>query len=167
MEEKDLQNETSLNNVSGEVEDMTKDYLGAIKDLKQNTVERSKYDALKAENKKLLDAVINGSTAPAQQTKPKVDIEELKKKTFFNENQSDLEYITNVLELRDAIIESGQPDPFLPCGQKIIPTEQDIAAAERVAKGLKEMVEVADGNSAVFHNEYERRVGDTIIARKK
>lgn len=161
------EDQKNLTNVSGEVEDMTEDYLGAIQDLKQNTVERSKYDALKAENKKLLDAVINGSAAPAQQTKPEVNIEELKKKTFFNDNQSDLEYITNVLELRDAIIESGQPDPFLPCGQKIIPTEQDIAAAERVAKGLKEMVEVADGNSAVFHNEYERRVGDTIIARRK
>ena len=161
------EDQKNLTNVSGEVEDMTEDYLGAIKDLKQNTVERSKYDALKAENKKLLDAVINGSAAPAQQTKPQVNIEELRKKTFFNDNQSDLEYITNVLELRDAVIESGQPDPFLPCGQKIVPTEQDIAAAERVAKGLKEMVEVADGNSAVFHNEYERRVGDTIIARKK
>lgn len=162
------EDQKNLTNVSGEVDDMTEDYLGAIQDLKQTiTVERSKNDTLKAENKKLLDAVINGSAAPAQQTKTQVDIEELKKKTFFNDNQSDLEYITNVLELRDAIIESGQPDPFLPCGRKIVPTEQDEAAAERVAKGLREIVEVADGNSAVFHNEYERRVGYTIIARKK
>ena len=37
------------------------DYIAAIKELKQNSVDRSKYEALRAENKKLLDSIVNGT----------------------------------------------------------------------------------------------------------
>ena len=80
MDEKDL------TSVPGEkVEDMTPDYLSAIKDLKQNSVDRSQYDALKAENKRLLDAVVNGQTIDQEAAKPAVDIDELRHKLFNNE----------------------------------------------------------------------------------
>ena len=42
-----------------EVVDNT-NYIDAIKDLKQNSVSKEKYDALAAENKKLVDALVNG-----------------------------------------------------------------------------------------------------------
>ena len=45
---------------TGKVDDTQVDYIEAIKNLKQNTVDRSKYDELKAENKKLLDSIVNG-----------------------------------------------------------------------------------------------------------
>ena len=107
--------EKELTNVPGEqVEDMTQDYLSAIKDLKQNSVDRSQYDALKAENKRLLDAVVNGQTIEQEVAKPVVNIQELRNKVFNTEDQTNLEYITNVLALRKALIESGQPDPFVP-----------------------------------------------------
>ena len=48
--------------VTGTVEDNTQDYINAIKDLKQNSVNRSEYEKLRAENKKLIDAVVNGQS---------------------------------------------------------------------------------------------------------
>lgn len=39
--------EKQINETGTQVEDMTQDYLDAIKDLKQNSVDRSKYDQLR------------------------------------------------------------------------------------------------------------------------
>ena len=162
--EKDLLNDENKR-VEEEVVDNT-DYIEAIKDLKQNSVERSKYDNLKAENKKLLNALVNGQEVKVE-GKQEVDIKKLREQTFYNENQTDLEYITNVLNLRKALIEKGEVDPFVPNGRKIAPTDADIAAAERVANGLQEMVDIADGNNTVFLNEYQRNVGDIALPKRK
>lgn len=65
--------------VTGAVEDMTPDYLEAIKSLKENSVDRSKYDELRAENKKLLQSIVNGQQVEIEEQKPKKSIEELRK----------------------------------------------------------------------------------------
>ena len=71
--------EEKQTNVSGtEVEDMTPDYLAAINELKQNSVDRSKYEELKAENKKLLDSIVNGTDAGLEHHAEKKSIEELR-----------------------------------------------------------------------------------------
>ena len=49
-----------INETRNDVDDNTQDYITAIKELKQNSVDRSEYDKLKAENKKLIQAVVNG-----------------------------------------------------------------------------------------------------------
>ena len=71
--------EKVLTNESGAVEDMTPDYLAAIQELKQNSVDRSKYDELRAENKKLLQSIVNGQQVEVEEPKPKKDIDELRK----------------------------------------------------------------------------------------
>lgn len=149
-------------NVTGnEVEDMTPDYLAAIKELKENSVDRSKYEQLRAENKRLLDSVINGQTVdlPSAASKPSVD--ELRKKLFKDEPVNNLEYCESALALRDALIENGEKDPFLPYGSKIAPTNEDVECANRVAEVLKECVEYADGDPQLFTNELQRRTLDT------
>lgn len=149
-------------NVSGEkVEDMTPDYLAAINELKQNSVNREDYDKLKAENKKLLDSIVNGTPVetPIPQGK---SIDELRA-AYLKEDQSNLEYITNTLKLREALIAEGKPDPFLPIGEQILPTDEDVAAANKVAAVLQECVDYADGDSAVFTNELQRRLVDVKI----
>ena len=149
-------------NVSGEkVEDMTPDYLAAINELKQNSVNREDYDKLKAENKKLLDSIVNGTPVetPIPQGK---SIDELRA-AYLKEDQSNLEYITNTLRLREALIAEGKPDPFLPIGEQILPTDEDVAAANKVAAVLQECVDYADGDSAVFTNELQRRLVDVKI----
>ena len=156
MEEKDS------NSVTGtEVVDNT-DYIAAIKELKENSVDRSKYDALKAENKKLLDSIVNGTDVDLPAKDEKKSIEELRA-AYLKEDQSNLEYITNTLKLREAIIAEGKPDPFLPIGEQIIPTDDDVKTAEKVAQVLQECVDYAEGDSAVFTNELQRRLVDVKI----
>lgn len=147
-------------NVTGtDVEDNT-DYIAAINELKANSVDRSKYDALKAENKKLLQAIVNGQGNEGQIVVEKPGIEELRTKLFKSEDSSltNLEYIDTALKLREALIEKGEPDPFVPTGSKYNPTQADYEKAERVATILQEMVDESEGDPHVFLNEYQRRV---------
>lgn len=149
---------------TGDVEDMTPDYLATIKELKQNSVEREKYDQLKAENKKLLDAIVNGQEVDLPKQENKRSIDEIRKELFSGEKDlSNLDFIKNALELRSALIEKGEPDPFLPIGNQITPTDFDIQTAEKVANVLQECVDYAEGDSAVFTNELQRRTIDVKI----
>ena len=153
--------------VSGEVDDNNTDYIAAINELKQNSVDRSKYEQLRADNKRLLDSIVNGQTIEIPASKPKPDITELREKLFHDENQSNLEYVKNALELRDALIENGEQDPFLPSGSKTLPTDEDRATAERVAAVMRECIEYADGDSVLFTNELMRRTVDTGPVKSK
>lgn len=147
--------------VTGEVEDTNTDYIAAINELKQNSVDRSKYDQLRAENKKLLDSIVNGTPVEVK-VEDKKSIGELRE-AYLKEDQSNLEYITNTLKLREAIIAEGKPDPFLPIGNQIMPTDEDVATANKVAQILQECVDYAEGDSAVFTNELQRRMVDAKI----
>lgn len=145
---------------TGEAVDNT-DYITAIKELKEKSVDRSKYDQLRAENKKLLDSIVNGT--PVEVTKEdKKSVEELRA-AYLKEDQSNLEYITNTLKLREALIAEGKPDPFLPVGNQIMPTDEDVNTANKVAQVLQECVDYAEGDSAVFTNELQRRMVDVKI----
>ena len=146
--------------VTGDVVDNT-DYITAIKELKENSVERAKYDQLRAENKKLLDSIVNGTPVEVAREEKK-SIEELRA-AYLKEDQSNLEYITNALKLREALIAEGRPDPFLPIGNQIMPTDQDVATAQKVAQVLQECVDYAEGDSAVFTNELQRRMVDVKV----
>ena len=148
-----MADEKVLNSESSEVEDMTPDYVAAIKELKQNSVDKAKYDALRLENKKLLDAVVNGQTVEVQSQVQKEDIQTLRNKVFNNPNQTNLEYITNALNLRNRLLEEGYEDPFVPQGTQISATQADYDRANKVATVLQEMVDEADGDPNVFLNE--------------
>lgn len=156
-----MQENQNLTNESGTVVDNT-DYIAAIQELKQNSVDRAKYDQLRAENKKLLDSIVNGTSVEMPAVEEKKSIEELRAE-YLKEDQTNLEYISNALKLREALIESGEPDPFLPIGSQILPTDEDIATANKVADVLKECIEYAEGDSAVFTNELQRRLVDVKI----
>ena len=163
LEEKEI-------SVTGTVEDNTQDYLAAIKELKQNSVDRSEYDRLRAENKKLIDAVVNGQPGqeePVVSKHSKEQIDELRNDLFNSPKElNNLEYITKAMELREALIENGEPDPFLPVGKQISPTRDDIEGAEKVAQVYKECIEYAEGDSEVFTNELMRRTRDVKLPRK-
>ena len=156
--------------VTGTVEDNTQDYLAAIKELKQNSVDRSEYDKLRAENKKLIDAVVNGQPGqeePVVSKHSKEQIDELRNDLFNSPKElNNLEYITKAMELREALIENGEPDPFLPVGKQISPTRDDLEGAEKVAQVYKECIEYAEGDSEVFTNELMRRTRDVKLPRK-
>ena len=162
-----IEEETS---VTGTVEDNTQDYLAAIKELKEKSVDRSEYDKLRAENKKLIDAVVNGQPGqeePAAMKHSKEQIDELRNDLFNSPRElNNLEYITKAMELRDALMENGEPDPFLPVGKQISPTRDDLEGAEKVAQVYRECIDYAEGDSEVFTNELMRRTRDVKLPRK-
>lgn len=142
------------------------DYIEAIKELKQNTVAKADYEKLRSENQQLLKSLVNGETI-AVETK-KADVGEIRKELFTTEcDLNNLDYVTKALELRDAIIEAGGQDPFLPWGKHIAPTQEDVETADRVAAVLKECVDYAEGDSNVFTNELQRRTIDTAPVKGK
>ena len=80
---------------------------------------------------------------------------------------TNLEFVTKSLELRDAIIESGGIDPFLPVGKGIDLTREDYEAAEFTAQQFKECIDIANGNSEVFTAELMRRTIDNSLPTAK
>lgn len=146
------------------------DYIEAIQTLKQNSVDKAKYEALRLENKKLLDAVINGQPGQEEQVVVKhsrEQIDDLRNELFNSPRElTNLEYVTKAIELREALIENGEPDPFLPVGKQISPTRDDLEGAEKVAQVYRECIEYAEGDSEVFTNELMRRTRDVKLPRK-
>lgn len=153
------------------VEDNTNDYIDQIKKLKESSVSKDDYNKLKADNKKLIDALANGTSVEGM-VEPKTSavdkINECRKKLFAKENNlSNLEYCKTAVELRDALIEKGMRDPFLPFGHNVVTTESDIETANRVATVMRECIDYADGDSDIFTNELQRRTIDVVIPKKK
>lgn len=144
------------------VEQDTNNYIEAIKEMKANSVDKAAYDKLKEENKQLLDALINGGQVTQELQKEPVDIDSLRKRLFGGEAElSNLDYMKTALELREALLDQGSPDPFLPYGQNIAPTDEDIRTADRVAEAIKSCIDYADGDSEIFTNELQRIMVDT------
>lgn len=153
------------------VEDNTNDYIEQIKKLKESSVSRDDYDKLKADNKKLIDALANGTQIEGK-VEPKIDAVEniinLRKKLFSKgSNLDNLEYCKTAVDLRDALIEKGERDPFLPFGHNVVATDSDYETANRVATVMKECIDYADGDSDIFTNELQRRTVDVVIPKKK
>lgn len=151
-------------NATGTVDETTQDYIDAIKNLKQNSVDRSKYDELKAENKRLLDSIVNGqeieTEGKAEMRDPDVIREEL-----FNHEHTNLDYVKLMLELRNTLIAKGERDPFLPYGSQIAPTADDELKAEKAAQIYQECIDYAEGDPKLFTQELQRRTNTSIYDR--
>lgn len=148
-----------------EIEDNKQDYIAEIQNLRETTVPKDEYNRLREENKRLISSLAKGETIT--QPAPKPDINELRKRVFDNEHQSNLEYWGAVLELRDAVIDSGASDPFLPQGHKVVPTSEDFECANRVAAVVKECIDYADGDSQLFTNELMRRTVEVAPTNRR
>ena len=156
MEEEKQINET------GTVDDSTPDYLAAIQELKQNSVDRSEYEKLKAENKKLINAVVNGQTVDVESQPKYRDVNDIRDE-LFNHEHNNLEYVKLALELRSTLMAKGESDPFLPVGSQISPTADDVEKAEKVAQVYQECIDYADGDSALFTQELMRRTNTSMF----
>lgn len=153
--------------VSGNNTGDANSYIEAIKEMRKNSVAKADYERLQAENKELMKALVNGETIDIEPPKV-VDVNALRNEIFDAEKEMlNLEYVTKALELRDAVIEAGGDDPFVPHGNKIAPTAEDYEAAERVASVFKECVEYADGDSELFTQELMRRTTDVAPMMRK
>lgn len=130
----------------------------ALKEARENSVSKAEYDKVVAENKKLVSEIINGDEhdGSGQQKVPEKDpdtvIKELREDLYGPNcsELSNLEYWTKTLALRKAVIEKGDPDPFLPVGAKISPDEDDVVKANNVADVVEQCIKESEGNSDVF-----------------
>ena len=155
MEEKELNNVTSQTTETID----NNQYIEALNQLKANSVDKADYEKLKAENKKLLDSIVNG-TEVALPAVEKSSIQELREKLAGSSenNMSSLEYAETALKLRERLIEEGQDDPFVPHGSQYSPTQLDYDRAHRVAYVLQECVDNAEGDDATFLAELKKRL---------
>ena len=154
--------EEILTNEQGtEVVNNSEDYISAINEMRKNTVSRSEYDKLKEDNRKLLQSLVNGETITPEVAKEPVDVGSLRK-DLFNNDHTNLDFAKKALELRNAVMEQGGEDPFLPQGHYITLTAQDYEVAQKVANAFEHCIEYADGNSEIFTNELMRITQDSF-----
>lgn len=151
-------------NIETQTNDIDTDYIETIKELKTTTVPKSRYEKLEADHKKLLNSLLEGGEIDAAAiSQQKRSSEEIRNELFGADAESfnNLTFIEKALELRDAILDEGGVDPFVPQGSKIVAEESDFAAAEKVASALKSCIEYANGDSEIFTNELMRITVDT------
>lgn len=158
-----MQNENVNENLEVKPNDNNQ-YIEALKKVKDDFVPKEEYNKLMEENKSLIDGIINGRQTSTEETvKPEpVDLGKLRNE-IFNGELNNLEYVKKSLQLRKEVMSRGEPDPFLPVGQQISPTDYDIEKANQVAEVLQECVDYADGNSEIFTQELMRRTVDVKI----
>lgn len=166
-----MENNEILNNnevpVNEAVNSTEENYIDALNTLKRNSVDKSEYEKVVQENKRLVDTLIaNGQIENPVEDIP-VDIDGLRKELFGRrqKDMNNLEYCTKVISLRDAIIERDNVDIFLPNANSYQPTFDDIATANRVADTFKHCIEYANGDSQVFTNELMRLTKDSAPQR--
>lgn len=147
------------------IEDAEVDYVEAINQLKQNTVSKESYAKLRTENKRLMEALINGEQIEAEKSTP-VDLKALREKLFDpNAQLSNLEYVESALKLRSELIENGERDPFLPIGSHVRETAEMYERAQNVADVLQECVDLAQGDSGIFTAQLQRKIKDPAMYR--
>lgn len=164
-----LENEKNLSEIPAET-DTAEDYITAINSLKQNSVDKAKYEQLRNENKRLLDSIVNGRELQETPVKENIDVQALRNDLFKqNSELTNLEFIEKSLKLREALLEEDPAnDIFVARGHNIAPTQADYETAERVADVYKQCVEYADGDSEIFTQELMRRTNDVMPnARRK
>lgn len=101
-----------------EVNEQEKMYLETISELKHkldnDMISKTEYEALLAENKKLLDKIVNQRPAPVVETPKTVPAAELAKQlsNIKSGDISNKDYIKLVSDYRDAFIKETGQDPF-------------------------------------------------------
>lgn len=167
MENDNVTNEELNNSENG----TASEYIQAINEMKKNTVSKEEFDKLKEENKMLLNSLVNDVHTEGEEEKKEdaVDINKLREELFSTDNQdmTNLDYITKVMALRKALMDKGERDPFLPSGQNILPTDEDIRTANRVAEVYQNCIDIADGNPDIFTQELQRVTVDVAPQNKR
>lgn len=135
------------------------DYVAALNELKQNTVTKDKYNAVVEENKKLVQALVDGQQITIEGADKSESLDELREK-LFETDLNNLEYVETALKLRDGIIAGGGRDPFLPVGEFVDITSDMVEKAQHTADVLRECVDFAQGDSGIFTAELQRRTVD-------
>lgn len=132
-------------------------YIDAIRDLKENSVDRKLYQKLKDERDSLIKSLTNGTDFATAETAQVRSLAECRE-DFRTPSTSQCEYVEKVLALREAAIKAGQSDPFVAEGHHVKPTAYDYQRAQEIADIYRECLDYAEGDDKVFMNEIQRRM---------
>lgn len=161
--------EEMTNEINNEVND-TQKYLDTINELKRNSVSREEYDKVRNENKTLLENIVNGRTldAAAEEETPTPTIQELSNKISGegHEDLLDLDFITSLCDLRDALMERDGVDYAAPTGSQYSADYNDKLTSQKVHDAFRHCIKVADGDNEVFIQEITRITNDVGAIRK-
>ena len=164
------ENEQNVETTEKEL-DPAQAYIEAMAEVKRNYVPREELQKSQAREKQLLEAMVSGKEIDMPKTEPKVDIQQLRNELYGKDcgKLNSCEYINKTLQLRKALIEKGERDPFITVGDRAKTTPEMIEGAQRVADGLQAMIDFAEGDEGIFLAEYQRRVTDPKlpIGRKR
>lgn len=145
-------NEQTVENVT----DNATDYIETINKLKQNSVSKEEFLKLKNENKQLLDALASNQTIEVA-AETKRDINEVRNELFNNHrNLSNRQICQDMMDLYDYELQNRGVNIFMPTDPQYIPTQDDISQVDNMVKGMKNALDIANGNDLIFNQEIER-----------
>ena len=135
-------------------------YLDTIKDLKQNTVSKQRYDKLVAERDQLIATLVNGEqitavTPPAEKKSLEQIMTEQKQ---YAKKKDACNYLKSCLEFRERAFEEYGVDCFVANNYNVKPTEQAYIDAQKTADIYQECLDYANGDKKVLVNELQRRM---------
>ena len=132
-------------------------YIQTIQELRENSVARDKYNKLKDERDMLVRTLANGDSLTPVEA---VEVRSLAdcRKDFMTKSKSQCEYMRKLLDLREAAMREGEPDPFVAIGHKVKPTAADYDRSAEIAAIYEECLEYAAGDDKVLINEIYRRM---------
>ena len=134
---------------------------------KENSVPKEDYERVVQSNKELTQDWAQGRTV--DQTPEDTDTVESLSKELFAEDRaelSNLETAEKILKLRQKLIDAGKQDPFVNTDSNGV-TADDYETAKRVAAGLQNMVDEADGDPDVFNAMLKRQVDGGMSGKRK
>lgn len=139
-----------LNNPQNPLEE---DYVEQIKKLKETTVSKEVFEKLKGENKKLLEALVDGKEIEVERTEEALTKADYVK-VLNNPDVSNLEYCKAALGVRNLVLAEKGVDIFMPNASA---SAEDKEKAQAVADVIQECIDYADGDSALFTQELIQR----------
>jgi hypothetical protein len=145
-------------NKAVDVEAGDSDTIEALKKMRENTVPKADYEKLKADNKKLLDAFVNGEDLEKPEEKKKTEDELLK--SIYEAKGSNMELAQDIVELYDMKKAQGK-NIFV--GSRYSNTVEQNAAeadAEEAVQYLRNALEQSDGDPTVFQAMFGSKIVD-------
>ena len=159
--------EKKQKDVTTEITPTTEELLTQLEKMKKETVPLDKYTKALEENKVLVNQIINGQSDDENNQEVVYSDEELNKlrEELFDTEKHDLtnlEYCAKALALRDGILQKsgGKVDVFVGTHNQFEPSQDDYYRAENTAETFRECIAYANGDSQLFTQELQRRMGN-------
>ncbi len=144
-------------NVTPQVNPEDQNLLDAMDEYKKtHSISNEEYNRVLERNKQLTQIYANNEAEKEKEQDPDT-IASLKEELFSEgrKEMSNLKSTEKILKLRTKLIESGERDPFLSSDAN---SQEEIDTAERVAAGLQDMVDQADGDESYFNSLLKAQV---------